>query len=257
MEFDFPWLEPVVKRSSQTPGECLEKEMLPIGAAITEPLCIEWGKIRMEISPLEDFLISNTLFERSYSCLDYSGCSRCCYGFLMFFLVDTLTDSQRKHILKSERAKPTSMFFNGVKKEYLVEDHRKGACSFLKPIAGLGHTEENGRKGCSIHKFNPLSCQFPLVFFARDEKRGKVRINKRVFSRNHFMRCPVKWETRGHQSGKEGLEEFRKTTLPRLQKWKSYLDCLGVEHRAGSMLEFIEKEALKVLGIKKKCFFGE
>src|SRR5690606_31876484 len=62
--------------------QCLEKDWLYMQGLVSEPVDIRYpskrGMKKITLLPAERVVISPSVFRR-YSCMDYAGCTNCCY----------------------------------------------------------------------------------------------------------------------------------------------------------------------------------
>ncbi len=220
--------------------ECFDKEISYWKAVITEPIEISALDKIYILEPVDKWSVGETLFNRKYSCLEHPGCVQCCLAFHGFFQKSLLPQGV---IEKIELLNHSSIIakIKDIKIEYLIAG---GATEpeFMCPL----NDQETG--SCPIHKFNPISCTFPLVNF-RYMKRGEVSgvtFCQKTFGRNWLVQCPVEFEQC------KTFEEFDAHVLWRFRKFEIYMNAIGISHRASELVEFIADEAQKFYTAKPK-----
>ena len=182
------------------------KEYLYVQAFLKEPIKVvfPWGEELL--SPPKNLHISDLVFQRTYSCMDYFPCRKCCIGLWSLFL----TEFTLPEVL--EKVKPLSEIqninVNGKNLEYLCVNHKGDYC----PLSDL-------EKGCTVHIGNPITCMFPLVHF-RQYRKDNINILIGHFGRNWRMGCPVQFRPY------DNVEEFNDRVLSRFLRMKDYLDLI-------------------------------
>lgn len=206
-----------------------EKEFLYVRAFLTEPITVNfpWGEETLH--PPKNLNISDLVFQRTYSCMDYFPCRKCCIGLWSLFLKDfTLPEVLDK--VHPNTAVTHIVTVNGKPLEYLCVDHQGTAC----PLSSVD-------TGCTVHIGNPITCMFPLVHF-RMYRKENINILIGHFGRNWKMGCPVQFRPYNSR------EEFNDRVLSRFERMVQYLDVLEVPHRGKDIIRYLCAERDKNIG---------
>jgi len=204
------------------------KEFLYVKAFLSEPITVKfpWGEEIIE--PPKKLHISDLLFERTYSCIDYLPCKKCCLGLWSLFLVP-FTTKESCNIIKPH-AIVQNININGKDFEYLCVDHKGVFCPLNTPEVG-----------CTIHVDNPITCMFPLIHF-RQYRKDNVNILLGHFGRNWKLGCPV--EFRPYHN----VEEFNARVLPRFDRLIEYLGKIEVPHKGPEIMDYIYTRRDRLIG---------
>lgn len=220
------------------------KEYLYVSAFLTEPIEVQfpWGK--EVLSPPKKVNISDLVFERTYSCMDYFPCRKCCIGLWSLFLVPFTLDEVKAKIQEKQYSEVT-INVNGNDFQYLCIDHKGQHC----PLSSL-------ETGCTVHIGNPITCMFPLVHF-RQYRKENINILIGHFGRNWRMGCPVQFRPY------KDVEEFNQRVLSRFERMRDYLEVIKVPHNADKVIEYLCTKRDEVIGKQPKqleplpvCGFG-
>lgn len=211
-------------KSIQGFSQSLSKELQYLRAILNEPCELTVNGIRILLSPPKSIKIADSLFQRSYSCLDYPRCQICCHGFVTFLLSSLLTKEQVQ--LVSQYTKCVEVECNGVESEFLAIDNRQQPeqkCQF------------SCEEGCKIHTFNPVSCTFPLIKFVYINECLYIR--KAYYGRNWLIKCPVVFHPY------PSIDQFFEDTLWKFDKLIAYADSLKIDHKGRWLKKQIENRA--------------
>jgi hypothetical protein len=211
------------RKSSDSLKQSFRKEFSYISIFLKNNVIVENRFEKIILTPPRKVVISPSLFERSYSCLDYPGCKVCCHAFYGVFLDGAVRESPHYKLISS--FKTESVIFNGKEMNYYVENHEKGVCSL----------NSDGR-GCVVHEVNPITCLFPLVMFRKVGANISVQITS--YGRNWALGCPIKFKP-------SNADYFNESVLPRFKRLNHYMNELGVEHTCSEFIHRLEREAHK------------